>query len=68
MCSARKNDYVKWLFGYSESNTCRHSDNAPGQNPGLLRERAILSSDQRIFVLKGIAVLSREIPYRSSTG
>ncbi|WP_289059739.1 hypothetical protein [uncultured Mesotoga sp.] len=68
MCSARKNDYVKWLFGYSESNTCRHSDNAPSQNLGLLGERTVLSSDQRIFVLKGIAVLSREIPYRSSTG
>ncbi|WP_121510032.1 hypothetical protein [Mesotoga sp. H07pep.5.4] len=68
MCSARKNDYVKWLFGYSESNTCRHSDNAPGQNTGLLCERAILSSDQRIFVIKGMTVLSREIPYRSTTG
>ena len=53
MCSARKNDYVKWLFGYSESNTCRHSDNAPSQNLGLLGERTVLPSDQRVFVLRG---------------
>ncbi|CCU83632.1 MAG: hypothetical protein H7A28_03650 [Thermotogae bacterium] len=52
---------------YCEKAISRHSDNGPSQNLGLLGERTVLSSDQRIFVLKGIAVLSREIPYRGTT-
>ncbi len=45
----------------------RHSDNGPSQNLGLLGERTVLSSDQRIPLFLRIAVLSREIPYRGTT-
>ncbi|CCU83631.1 hypothetical protein PHOSAC3_120245 [Mesotoga infera] len=53
---------------YCEKAISRHSDNGPSQNLGLLGERTVLSSDQRVFVIKGMTVLSCKIPYRSSTG
>ncbi len=53
VCSARRMTMLNGSSGYSESNTCRRSDNAHSQITVLLHERAILSSDQWIFVLKG---------------
>ncbi|PIJ63061.1 hypothetical protein V513_02925 [Mesotoga sp. H07.pep.5.3] len=38
------------------------------EDGGPLTDNVAFSSDQRVFVLKRIAVLRGEIPYRSTTG